>query len=189
MKKALIITLLVFGSGLVGGCGDDEGGSGSGGASEAVKIEYSADEGRRHVEADGDFSFIPPDGWKMNEAPGLKYQIAGGEPSDGFAPNINVVDETLSMTLEDYRAQNLLALKRILPKFKLLKTETLMTDQGEKVIKLDCETEPLGQRLRQILYLTANDDRKYVITCSVLKDNSRGYGQLFDAVVKTFRME
>ena len=53
------------------------------------------DEPNRHHEAG--FSFVPPADWEIREMPGMKYKPALAKPEDGFAPNVNVVDEMVNM--------------------------------------------------------------------------------------------
>jgi hypothetical protein len=65
-----------------------------------------AKDSRRHAESGG-VSFIAPAGWKSQAFPGLKYKIAVGPAVAGFAPNINVVDESFTGSLDSYVEENL----------------------------------------------------------------------------------
>src|SRR5687767_7528894 len=66
------------------------------------------------------FSFTPPAGWGWQDVPGLKHKAAVGPPSRGFAPNINVVEDSYGGSMEDYVQGNLATLRRVIPGFRLL---------------------------------------------------------------------
>jgi len=73
----------------------------------AIAGPAAAEDAKRHVESAGKFSYVAPAGWQVRAMPGLKFQIAHGEPVEGFAPNLNFVDETYAGSLQDYVAGNL----------------------------------------------------------------------------------
>src|SRR5262245_26793122 len=84
----------------------------------------AADVGKRHREAEGGFSYCPPSGWAMQHVPGLKYSIAAGPAANGFAPNINVVDEKAGMNLDEYVDANKKMLSKAFKGYKEIgKTE------------------------------------------------------------------
>jgi len=151
---------------------------------------FSADTGDRHVEKAGGFSFCPPKSWDMKEIPGLKYRIAFGPASDGFAPNINVVDESFSGSLSDYVKGNREALERMFKGFKNLGESEFKTDFGPKGVRLITESEQQGQKLRQtFFFFDGKGGRKLVATCSALAENGAKLDETFAASLKTFAIE
>ena len=123
----------------------------------------------------------------MKEIPGLKYQIAVGEPVDGFAPNINVVDESFRGSLSDYVAKNLQALGKLFKDFKKLSESEFKTDSGLKGTKLITQADQQGRSLRQtFFFFEGKPGKKLVITCSALADKGSKLDPLFEASMKTF---
>ena len=53
------------------------------------------------------FSYLPPQGWALKEIPGLTNKVALATPADGFAPNLNVVDEEFGGSPDEYLEANL----------------------------------------------------------------------------------
>src|SRR5579871_5121283 len=74
----------------------------------------------RHVEKGGGFSFVPPPKWEMRDFRGAKYKLAFGPAANGFAPNINFVDEEFQGTLAEYVASNKKTLHQVFAKLKVL---------------------------------------------------------------------
>lgn len=139
------------------------------------------------VEAAGEFSYTPPNGWRVTEIPGLKYRVAVTTPAQGFAPNINVVDESFSGTIQEDVRRNLEALQKGLPEFKSLGQSAFTTTSGLKGAKLVTQSRQQGRLLRQVIYfLPGRGDRKYVVTFSGLAEEGGKYDPQVDAAVKTF---
>jgi hypothetical protein len=161
-----LILILVW---LCGGCG----------GSKAPHAAY---------EKAGGFSYDPPQGWQVREIGGLKYRISSGPSENGFAPNINVVDEKFSGSLPEYVDLNLQTLKKTFVDFKLVKREDFQTDDGLAAVRLVCEDTQQGKRLRQTFCFFGNSNRKYVVTCTALADGGEKLDELFVQSMKTFRI-
>jgi hypothetical protein len=146
-------------------------------------------EGRRHHEDAGDFSFIPPEGWVVQEMPGLKYSIAHGQPQGGFTSNLNVIDQAFPGSLESYVDGNLQGLERIMNGFSMSSREQFTTDEGKKGIRLVTESIFNGTGLEQHFYFFDTGKKMVVITCSRLAGSEPRLDAAFDACVKTFRFE
>ena len=146
-------------------------------------------EARRHVEPLGGFSFIPPDGWQVREFPGMKYKIAHGRPVDGFAPNINVVDEPFPGSLDEYAKANLVAMAKAFKDFRVISQETFETTSGEPGVRIIYEATQNGLLLRQSFHCFGKDDMKFVVTCSTLAEGGEKLDDAFKACINTFRFE
>ncbi len=153
------------------------------------KEALNSDEGRRHTEAAGGFSFIPPEGWKVRDFPGWKFKVAVGPVAAGFASNINIVDESFDGSLEDYVKASLNALSKALKKYRLLNQDSFVTTAGLKGARLIVEDEQNNQLLRQTFYIFSKKNTKFTVTCSVLAEEGDKFAPVFDASLKTFRFD
>lgn len=141
------------------------------------------------VEAAGGFSYTPPKGWQTREFPESKYKIAHSAPVNGFAPNINVVDETFPGTISDYAKVNLQNLRTGLADFKLLRQTAFTTGAGLKGLKLVIQSNHQGRTIRQVFYaLPGKGAKKYVVTFSAPAEVGSKYDSAVDAALKTFRV-
>jgi hypothetical protein len=141
------------------------------------------------TEQEGGFSYTPPEGWQIAELPGLKFKISRGEPSNGFAPNMNVVDEAFSGKLDDYVEGNLKALEKIFKDFKKISNGSFETKAGIKGGKLVTQSNQQGMILQQTFYFfERKDGKKLVVTCSVLAADGAKFADIFDESMKTFSL-
>jgi hypothetical protein len=151
--------------------------------------------GARLIESEGGFSFCPPAGWTAKQLPGMKYRIAYGSPVDGFAPNVNAVDEQFVGTLEAYVDNSIKALPSLyeragMKNFRNLSKSEFTTVDNERGFKVVIESEMNGRAVRQTFCVFAGKgDTKLLLTYSV---PARG-GELFDRLVeesaRTFKIE
>ena len=147
-------------------------------------------EARRHREETGGFSYIPPEKWKVVEFPGLKYKVVTGPSHEGFATNINVLDETSPAALNDYVQTNLGTMKKIFKKFQLVsKPEKVKTSSSLTGMKFTIVSEQKDRLLRQSFYMFEKGKMKYIITTSTHAGNEHIFDKTFDDFVKTFRFE
>jgi len=145
--------------------------------------------GERHVEGKGGFSFAPPKDWEFRDFPGMKYQIAFGPAADGFAPNINVVEENSQGTLDAYVEASEATLAKIFQKYKKISLAEFKLDGGAAAMKLVTTNEQQGKTLRQTFYLIDANDKKFVVTCTALAEGGEKLDAAFDASIKTFKLE
>jgi hypothetical protein len=139
-------------------------------------------------ETAGGFSYEPPAGWDTVAFPGLKYKVTHGPAANGFAPNINVVDEIYSGSLSDYADLNMANLKRLMPDLKIIRRDEITTNDRQPGKRVVVEDRQVRMELRQTFYIFGNGSRKYVVTCSALADGGEKLDSLFEHCVKTFRM-
>jgi hypothetical protein len=174
MKRALGVAPLVLLTSLAAGWG----GQGP-----------KAEDGLRHEETAGGFSFVPPKGWTIREFPGLKFKIAAGPAAAGFAPNINVVDESFGGSLAEYVKLNLDTLPKVFQKSRVVNQGAFKTNAGLEGARAITENEQNGKLLRQTFYFFPRGDRQFVVTCSVLAEGGEKLDAVFEASMKTFRFD
>jgi hypothetical protein len=144
---------------------------------------------RRHTEVAGGFSFVPPDGWNIRPVPGLKFRAAVGPAAAGFAPNINVVDESFRGPLDTYVQGNLASMRQAFQQFRLLRREEFEAAGGLPGARVVSENEVNGRALRQTYYFFARGDTKFVITCTALAEGGDKLDPVFEASLRTFRFD
>ena len=150
----------------------------------------AADVGKRHKETAGGFSLCPPQGWTVRTLPGMKYSIVAGPASKGFAPNINVVDETAEMALAAYVDANTRLLSKAFKGYKELSKSEFKTTSGLKGTRLLIQSNQDGTLLRQAFYFFAGTgDKKFVVTCSALASGGEAIDEVFEGSLKTFVLD
>ena len=147
------------------------------------------EDSRRHAESEGRFSFIAPAGWRIGAFPGLKYKIAVGPPVADFAPNINIVDESFTGSLDSYDEASLAALRRVSTKFRLLKHDHFTTTEGLQGTRMIVEDEQGGRMLRRLFYCFSRGETKFVVTCTAPAESGDELTPIFEAIMKTFRFD
>jgi|GEM_PF-792619 len=135
----------------------------------------------------GGFSYDPPKGWNVREFPGMKFRISHAAAEGGFASNINVVDEKFAGGLSTYADANVVNLKKFFQKFTLLSRKDFLTDGKVKGIQIVTTNEQQGRMLRQIFYIFARDNIKYVVTCTALASKGDALDATFEKSMKSFR--
>lgn len=152
--------------------------------------DKSSELGARHIETAGGFSFCVPKGWNARDRPGMKFKIILGQAADGFSTNINVVDEEFSGVLGDYVTANKLSLTELLKDYQEVSESNFKTESENPCIKLTITDEQNGIKLRQAFYFFNGPlGKKLVITCSALAKDGEKFDLLFDASMKTFKLE
>ena len=142
------------------------------------------------VEATGGFAYTIPQGWRSGKLQQSKYGIAFTKPVKGFAPNINVVDESFNGNIQEYVRQNLVALQKHFAQFKNLGQSAFKTTSGLNGIKLISEAEQQGNKLRQVFFfLPGKGDKKFVVTFSSLAEEGKKYDSQVEKALKTFALK
>jgi hypothetical protein len=153
----------------------------------APQHQTAGDEPSRYRAAG--FSYVPPQGWEVRDFPGLKYKIAAAAPADGFAPNLNVVDEAFAGSLDTYVSLNLQNLAKALPGYEKVSQETFRTADGVDATKLVVLSTQSNVPLRQLFYMVPASGKFYVVTCSDHADHKGSHDAECDAAAKTFRVD
>jgi hypothetical protein len=145
---------------------------------------------RQDFGSGGIFSYVPPNGWKVSDFPGLKFKISRGDPVKGFAPNIVVADEAYNKSLDDYAKDNLANLKKLFRNLQVIGQSDFTTSDGTRVIKLLTERDDdvSQKRLRQVFYFYDAGNKKLVASCSGLAEEAPASDLVCDAAMKTFNV-
>lgn len=132
---------------------------------------------------------VPP-GWQIKNIPGVKYKAAVGKPANGFAPNINVVDEVFPQSVEEYADANEKTLQKAMPGYKKLSRAPFTTSSNAKGVRLATEQTQNGRKLRTIFYLFATTNGpKLVVTCISLASDGTKYDSAFDKAMKSMTIK
>ena len=143
----------------------------------------------RLSEPAGGFSYVPPPGWKIRTFPGAKYKISYATPAQGFAPNLNVVDETAAVGLSDYVRVSMTHMNMAYSQFHVLSQGAFRTSSGLSGIRVMSQGTINGKAVRQIFYVfPAPSSRKIIVTASWLASDGNKYTQATDSAMKTFKL-
>jgi hypothetical protein len=93
-------------------------------------VGFAQELGEIYSEPAGGFRYVMPKGWTTAELPGMKFKVVIGFRADDFTPNINVVDESFSGSVEDYANANLKQIEVIFQDFKNLGKNVFITNSG-----------------------------------------------------------
>jgi len=138
----------------------------------------------------GIFSYVPPNGWKVLEFPGLKFKISRGDPVKGFAPNIVVAEEAYNKSLDDYAKDSIVTMQKLFHGLKIISQTDFTTSDGTRVIKLLTERDDdmARKRVRQVFYLYDAGNKKLVATCTSLAEEAPASDLVCDTSMKTFNV-
>ena len=144
---------------------------------------------QRYVERAGGFSFVQPKGWEFQDSPVMKFKIAIGPSQNGFAPNINVVNEQFKGTLEEYTNANIATMRGAFSKLRIIEQVEFKTTAGLPGRRLVIESEQNDKLLRFSFYFFGTAGMKYVVTCTALAYGGEKLDTVFAESMKTFRIE
>jgi len=142
---------------------------------------------------DGIFSYVPPKGWAVISVPGtpLKYKAAFGEQVRGYTPNIALMSQEYTKSLDEYVTESLNQLKANMEGFAFLGKSDFQTSDGVRGIKLVTEYDDTSgnskDRLRQIWYIFKSGPKALATICSRGAGDDKAVDQAFDAAMKTLR--
>lgn len=153
-----------------------------------------AQDGAQKYQA-GDFSYIPPKGWKMVTVKGKEYKVATGPIRGGFAPNIDVtVDRSKEVKAADtaeYVKTQLEALKKSFNDLNLIKEEDFTTDLFYRGKRITYEATVIRDKpkVRQTLVFIVLRSRMHIVTCSALAEGGADLDPTFERALKSFRFD
>ena len=144
----------------------------------------------RLSEPAGGFSYVPPTGWKIRTFPGAKYRISYTTPAQGFAPNINVVDEVAALSLKDYVRAGMSHMNLAYSHFRILSQAPFSTASGVHGVRLMADGTVGGRHVRQAFYIfPAAHSRKIIVTATWLASDGSKYAAAVDGAMKTFALK
>jgi hypothetical protein len=145
---------------------------------------------QRHVEPQGGFSFVPPEGWEIRSFPGAKYKMAFGPQLGGKTPNIVVADEFFPGSLDDFVKASIESTVQVKPNIKVVKREDFTTAEGLEGRRVFFEDRGIGPApYRYIVYLFGRGQTKFAICCTSVGESADQLDAVFEGCVKTFRFE
>ena len=143
----------------------------------------------RLSEPAGGFSYLPPAGWHIKTLPGLKYKISYAMPANGFAPNINVVDEVSAMPLDKYLQFSMVGMRKAYTSLHVLKQAPFVTASGVHGERLAVDGVVGDKHMHQVFYVFPANNRKIVVTASSLASDGGKYDAATDKSIKTFKLQ
>jgi len=143
----------------------------------------------RHVEPEGGFSFIPPDGWEMRSVPGRKFKAAIGPPTAGFTPNIVVSDELWPGSLDDYIKAGIEVMLQKQPNVKVVKKGDFTTSEGLRGVRITLDNFGKDTTRRQTMYTFARGETKFIVTFTTVAEGSEAFDPVFENTIMTFRID
>jgi hypothetical protein len=149
----------------------------------------SIDASGRHYEREGDFSFVPPKGWRLETIPGFKYKSAVDYRSSSFPPSIILTDDPYGGSLETFALMFRVIARNASQSLKVIEQKPFVPDEGASAIRLVIESVQARLTLHQTIYLFDGGDFKFIAICSRLADRYKDVDALCDASLKTFRLE
>lgn len=133
------------------------------------------------------FEFTVPSGWTVRSWKGMKFKLCFGPVSNGFAPNMNIMEDKASMTVDKYCQTNEAVLKQKIPSLKIKGKSYFKTAKGLQGVKLVTNSNQEKRNLTQTFYMfPGKGDAKYVVTCTTLATGAAKWGPQFDKSMKTF---
>lgn len=147
-------------------------------------------QGRRLSEPAGGFSYLPPAGWHIRTFPGLKYKICYTAPANGFAPNINTVDEVTPMAMGPYVQLSVAHMKLAYTSLHILSQKPFATASGVQGVRMMTDGLVGDKHVHQVFYVFPGaSSRKYVLTASSLASDHGKYDAATDQAMKTFKLQ
>lgn len=135
------------------------------------------------------FSYTVPKGWAIKDTGVLKYKVALGPRSNGFSPNIIVIEEPFTGSFAQYVDLSERNVEQSTPGYQKLSKAPFVASNGLKGVKLITNQVQSGKRLRTTFYFfPSKKGRFFVITCSALEESSSAHAGAFDAAMKSFRV-
>ncbi|MCS6774576.1 MAG: hypothetical protein NZ693_10765 [Thermoflexales bacterium] len=140
---------------------------------------------RRHTESEGGFSYVVPEGWRLQEVKQQPFKVVFAR-ADGsrIVPNVFFLIGQLEGSVEAFKEALVEELQGA-PGFALVEEGALSTDQGSKVIKLVANSVAERQQLRQVLYLVDGGAQVLVAIYTRLRASQQQNDSVVEAMIKT----
>ncbi len=160
------------------------------GMAATVLVPPASAQGTRLTEPAGGFSYLTPAGWHIRTFPGLKYKICYTTPANGFAPNINTVDEVAPMALGPYMQLSVTQMKRAYASLHVVSQNPFATASGLRGVRMVTDGVVGDKHMHQIFYVFPGaNNRKFVLTASSLASDHSKYDVATDKAMKTFKLQ
>jgi hypothetical protein len=150
---------------------------------------------KRNFEPQGGFSLCVPEGWSVEAKPDQKFKLFFAPAAETFTANINLKDDTSSLSLTSYVAASI---KQILSNppaisatsIKLVSWTDFATASGLSGNRAVFETEYKGLLIRTIqYYVDDGQNHKFLVTGTCLLKDKDTFDSVFERSAKSFRVE
>jgi len=133
------------------------------------------------------FSYDPPEGWEVQDRPdmGMNYRVWMTTPTDGFAPNITIVEADFAGSNEEFVRINTPNMTKALPPLDGISRQEFVSDSELKAIKLTWTTEVFSKFLSQSVFVFEKGNRKFVVTATTLEKDADALGPIIEKSMKT----
>ncbi|MFU8807292.1 MAG: hypothetical protein ACNA8W_26015, partial [Bradymonadaceae bacterium] len=121
---------------------------------------------QRYREAEAGFSFLPPESWHLQTAPGLHYKFAFGPVSHDFSPNVGVIPELYDGNLDDFIAGLLENLTVTHDEFLFHDQSDIRSAEGRPGKKVVTSGKVSGEAVHQTFYIFDTGELKYSVICT-----------------------
>lgn len=136
----------------------------------------------------GGYTLILSENWSVKRFPGTTYKILITQSINNFFPNINLVEDEFSGSMDKYVASSLEILQQGYNARKV--REASFSADNADGVKLTVDTEINGKKLRQIFYFFQNSvGQKVVVRATSGRRSASALEEEFDAILKTFRVK
>jgi hypothetical protein len=155
----------------------------------ACAPQQQAPETNRVYERAGQFSYVPPVGWKAQSSKSFKYQIVVGPINNGFAANMNFQIEETNMLFKDYVDLSRNNISKLVATAVIKSRNAFEVKSGSSAAKIVWEAN-INQRNAHInSYLMDGKTQKFVITCARAVTQPASIDLECDQTARSFRIE
>jgi hypothetical protein len=159
--RLLLITTLLFASGM-----------GAASASE------------RRLDRSKEFAYTLPDGW--NVVPALReHDVIVLPADDGKTRNIVINDQPGTSPLAELKGKYERDLPKALKDFQQISSELVELQDKRQAIRIIHTNTTPGVPVRQINYVVEVGGRRYMVVCTVLKEDGDQYSKMFEVFVNS----
>ena len=151
---------------------------------------------QRHVEAEGGFSYCPPNGWTSKLNPGTKFhRFFAPAGADGRSwANFNVRDAAFTGTLAAFVQANINDLTtprtdRNPSVYKVISRTDIATGSKLKGVRIVMQYELQGRQVQAISYIFDGKGGTKVVFSSTMLMGDTTTPKLLDAMIQTFRFD
>jgi len=160
---------------------------------EPTDTPQAAREEGRHYEDYEKFSYVPIEGWEIQEFPGLTTKILMATDQSSIGVNLVFVPEVFNGNTEEYANAAIATAKPVLENFVEGQKTIYKTDSGLTVVKLPATYKSQGLEISGIFYMIGDDSDlsrpKLTVTLTKFANTPATIESQVDDLVKSIRFE
>lgn len=147
----------------------------------------------RHYEENAKFSYIPIEGWEIQEFPGLTTNVLIATDQSSLGVNLVFVPEPYNGSTKDYAKLAIETAKPVLENFVEGEYSYFETDSGLTVVKLPARYRSQGLDISGIFYMIGDDSDyskpKLTITLTKFLHSPATIEAQVESLIKSVRFE